>query len=487
MAFRNRTAKQWKHLCGRGWWYWLRVFFLIALGIYLGHKLEERELWTEVRYSAYQWLDGLSPNPPSPDNTALVLIGDDEYWSSELDGREPIRRDYIARLVETLDSDANPAVIALDFDLRSPSPEGNPVESEKYWGERKRLCEAIKNVSQRRKIVLPKAINYKLEEDAYYTESDIYNKAGDADADCDLKGGKLSVGYIAFPDDLRQVPLARLPMKNGDPVDSFSQAIARAFRPRVVERLESLQHGDELPFGGYIKPDVFKANQVSAKDVLGKNRSALEKLDGKLVIVSGQWHSRSYNRGPLVDSFTTPVGALAGALVHANYVEAMLGKRLYRPWAGSARLGLELFWSIMVALPFALDIRPWQKFLAVTLICVGILFFSYVSLVNVGLFYDFFIPTLLVIAHGTFEQVCEWRAAARKCERLHGERRDGPPPSAPPVSATTTQPGAATLASCLLLALALSQAAFAFSGAFTSSARPDAIALYAPPHNSCET
>lgn len=440
MPLKQKFSEQWKHVCAHGWWYWIRVAVLIAVGIYSGHKLEERELWTDLRYRAYQWLGGMLPTPPTADHTTVVLINDEEYWLGEPRGREPIQRDYLAKLVEALDA-ANPAVIALDFDLRSPSPDGQPVEIKEYEAGTQKLCEAVKAVSQRRKVVLPKTIHYKPEQDAFYRESDVYNN-------CDFAGGRVTVGYIALPDDLRRVPLYRAKVKNGDPVDSFAQAVARAYRPQIVERLEAIDRGDELPYGGFIARGGFDV--VTANQLFSREPAVFDKLANRVVIISGEWHSRGLGRGPLADSFQTPVGALPGALLHANYVEALLDKRIYSPWMGWARLALEIFWSLLVALPFALGIRPWQKFLAVAIICGLILLFGYVSLVNMGLFYDFFIPTLLVLAHGVIEQVCEWRAAARKCAREHGP----PPGNKSPVPEPAPDP-AAVAASLLLAALAL--------------------------------
>ena len=112
--------------------YWFRVVIIAIIGIAVGEKVDNTELWIGYRYHVYQLLQNLSPRKPHPQRTALVLIGDNEYWSGlDLQNRVPIKRNYLARLVDAA-SAANAAVIALDFDLRSPSPDGNPLESPDY-------------------------------------------------------------------------------------------------------------------------------------------------------------------------------------------------------------------------------------------------------------------------------------------------------------------------------------------------------------------
>lgn len=409
MAFKEQVRNHCSYLISHGLGYWLRVFALIVVGVYLGHKINERDLWTEIRFSLYQTLLSWSPKDPHPDNTAILLIDDDDYWMGKPAGRSPIKRDFLAELVLALDA-ANPALIALDFDLRSPDPSGNLVEQPELQEETKKLLEAISQVAQRRPVVLPQTIIWDDAQEGFVAESDIY-QGFDFGANSNVHHG-----YIIFNDDRRRVPLLTVETTNGSPVKSFSQAIVHAYRPNILERYPETE---ELPYGGFINRDKFKDNVVTARDVLGRRPEALRKLAFKVVLIGSGWSSRGFKRGEMVDTFHTPVGALPGVLVHANYAEALLDGRIYRPFDGWLLLALEIFWSLVVALPFALEVKPWQKFLSVAVICLIILTVSYLSLMSLNLFYDFFIPILLVICHGTFEQVREWRACARKCTREH--------------------------------------------------------------------
>jgi CHASE2 domain-containing sensor protein len=411
MAFRERIGNHCRYLISHGFWYWLRVALLIVAGIYAGHWINEREIWTEIRFTLYQTLISWSPREPHPDNTTILLIDDDDYWLGKPAGRAPIKRDFLADLVNALD-EANPAVIAIDFDLRSPDPGGNPVEQPELQGETQKLLEAVRNVASRRRIVLPKTIVWDDAQEMFVAESDIYK-------DFPFNSDNVRYGYIIFNDDRRRVPLLTAEMANGAPVKSFSQAIVQAYRPNLLERYPE---GDELPYGGFIRQEKFKDSIVTARDVLARRPEAFQKIAHKVVLIGSGWSSRGYKRGEMVDTFHTPVGALPGVFVHANYAEALLDGRIYRPFHGWLLLALEIFWSLAVALPFALDLKPWKKFVSVAIICLIIVIVSYLSLMSLNLFYDFFAPILLVIAHGTFEQVREWRACARKCLREHTAR-----------------------------------------------------------------
>src|SRR5882762_7143258 len=127
--------------------YWVRVVIIAIIGIVLGEKVDDTELWINYRYHVYQFLQSLSPRKPHPQRTVVVLVGDNEYWAGkDLQARVPIKRDYLARLVDKASS-ANAAVIALDFDLRSPSPEGNPLEYPAYQKETDALLLAIQKAA----------------------------------------------------------------------------------------------------------------------------------------------------------------------------------------------------------------------------------------------------------------------------------------------------------------------------------------------------
>jgi CHASE2 domain-containing sensor protein len=385
-------------LISKGFWYWAKVIILILIGVYAGEWLTEKEYWIDYRYKMYQTLQNQLPRKPFPQRTVLVLIDDDEYWKGEPGGRVPIKRDYLSKLLQVVDS-ANPAVIALDFDLRSPSPDGKPVEVPAYKDETQKLLETIKLVSLKRKIVLPKTIGFDDEEN-YVLESDIYDGY-------QFDGGNVLVGYIALPPDARQVPLLTLQVKNGPPLDSFSQAIVRADNDIALRKH---QQEDTLPYGGYMGINEFTT--VLANQVLSQNTEEIKKLAHKIVILGGNWHDRGYNRGTQIDTYESPIGAVPGAFIHANYVEALIDSRIYRPWKGWVLKIIEAIQSILIAIPFALNTRVLVKAFSLLVVCSLLVVFSLFSLMALGLFFDFFVPVVLVFGHGVIEQVREWRENA---------------------------------------------------------------------------
>jgi len=384
----------------------IEVVAFVALGLYVEHQLNERDYWIGERYSLYQSLQSLSPRRPRPQRTALVLIDDKEYWKGRPAGRVPIKRDYLADIVKHV-AEAGPAVIALDFDLRSPSPDGNPVESPDFRGETDQLLNTVSVASQRQIIVLPKAIGLD-EKGNYFSASDIYR-------DFKFDTSRVKPGYISLADDTRIVPLYTIDLAN-HPVDSFSQAIARASDSQAVTEATS----DELlPYGSFIKTESFK--RIPAANVLADAPEVKELLAHKIAIIGGEWHSQAYNTGPEIDSYDSPLGVVPGVFIHANYVEAILDSRLYRAVTGWRLALVEIIFSSIVAVIFLLNLGPFYKLLSIPMIALVLLLFSYLCLMLLGVFFDFFIPVILVMIDGAvretiyaYKKIVGWRRDAQK-------------------------------------------------------------------------
>jgi CHASE2 domain-containing sensor protein len=384
-------AKQWEALKGKGARYWAVALFVIGLGIWVGDKLAESCLWRDQRQKCYLWLNDRIPRKPHPQRTALVLIEDDEYWLGELAGRRPIHRDYLARLLSEV-AKADAAVIALDFDLRSPSPKGTPREQPAYSAEADKLFNAVRDVATSRPVVLPKTIANS--PNGYITESDIYD-------DYDFGNGQVLKGYISLPYDPRGVPILTMQLQGGDRVDSMAQAIVRADNKRLLPE----NNRTTLPYGSFMALESFP--RVSAREVLQGNSAALAELKHKIVIIGAHWHQRAFERGGLIDLNDSPLGLLPGVVLHANYVEAIIDSRLYWAWSPTMLYIVDGLGAGLVALIFALKINPIVKVLAVLgigLLLVGI---SISSLLLFGLVFDFFIPVVSVIAHGVIERALE--------------------------------------------------------------------------------
>ena len=387
----------------KGILYWVVVFILIAGGSWVGGLLERQDFALDWRYKLSQVMQSQTPRVPFIQRTVLVLINDEEYWKGELARRVPIKRDYLAHLVEHLDH-ADPALIAIDFDLRSPVPDGSLVEHEKYWYERDELLNEIKRVSQNpnRWVILPRTIRW--QDGSYVAESDIHDGF-------DFTGCNVLKGYIQLPYDIRKIPLG-VSLKDGTRALSFAEAVVQATNERALKRVEG---EEELPYGTYLKPGDFE--QFSATDVINENPEAVKKFRHNIVIIGAGWSKTAYGRGGPADSFATPVGPVRGAFIHANFVEALLDNRTSPPWSEHVREVIEILLAVTLAIVFALLDQPLGKGLGLLALVTVLIIFSYFSWLNLGHFYDFLIPLVLIGLHAIYEQIqiiLEWRGEARK-------------------------------------------------------------------------
>src|SRR6266550_6446433 len=119
---KNRAKLLFNELAKKGLRYWLTVLVLLVGGTVIGDILGEQYMWIRLRYRIYPYLQAATPGEKYPSRTFLNLIDDDDYWKGKLARRVPLKRDYLACLVQALDS-ASPSLIALDVDLRSPIPQ----------------------------------------------------------------------------------------------------------------------------------------------------------------------------------------------------------------------------------------------------------------------------------------------------------------------------------------------------------------------------
>jgi CHASE2 domain-containing sensor protein len=398
-------------LRAKGLAHWVLVLVLTALGVVIGHEISEQRLWTDVRYRIYQETFAATRfrGPLYPKRTALVLVQDDEYWKGELAGRAPIRRDYLARLVEKLDA-ANAAVIALDFDLRSPISDGSLVEHPAYLEETDRLRAAVKAVAVRRPVVLPAAVGFDAD-GAYIEQSSIFRGF-------DFGGGQVGRGYIQLPYDLRRVPIG-LELADGSALDSFALAIVGAVDPTAHQRVAE-QESEALPFASYMTERDFAGTAPtdvrlfsSAYVLAADSAELIRSLGHKIVIVGAAWSRDGYANGARVDLHPTPAGSLPGALVHANYVEAILNERTYKPLSDQLVIAFEVGLVLAVAVLLALEVRPLWKVMFVAGTTSFFIVLSYFFLQNLGMFFDFFVPVVVLVGHVAVEKVLHWRHAER--------------------------------------------------------------------------
>ena len=413
----------------KGLRYWLTVAFLLAIGIVGGQLLGRYHAWIHFRYQLYKKLQDVGTLTKKEKRTVLVLISDDDFWKGPLERRVPLKRDYLANLVEEL-AKGEPSVIALDFDLRSPIPTQGATDLAGYEEENTKLRETIKEVSEKRKIVLATSITY--DGTGYVLDPNIFDGYG-------FDPQRVLHGYAKLPTDSRKVPLS-MPVKNGvtPTEDSFASAIART---RDQDLITSVESDGELPYGHFAPPEDFRT--ITAGNALCMGEAALrDQIQGRIVIVGGAWHTGSYKgtneiTKDSVDLHYTPVGNIQGAYLHANYVEALLGGGVRRGLSESVAIVIEVICSLMVAISFAWEGSLARKLGRLFVVCGGLVGLSYLLWQNFGMFFDFFIPIVLLSAHGPIEEFRETRAEVRRLRKqLHQSGNAGLQPQTPTTQKT---------------------------------------------------
>lgn len=383
---------------------WFYAMVLIVAGILVADWLEGKYAFLDLRYRAYQttqdfaaWMKGELYDH----NTVLVLIGDDEFWQGTFEGRLPINQKSLAELINAVDQ-YQPRVIAVDFNLSSPMPDGSIIRYGQNAKEAENFTRTIKDVTSKRRLILPKTLGF---DGSWITESDLYDGHDLGDA---------RFGYIALPRDYRIVPVS-VPLKDGRRLDSFAQAIVRAFDLTGKASRSDRQDGTQIYAAGYLYEDQFQkysANQVLCPDS-ALHQELREKLNGKIVIIGGVWSRYAHNRGPRIDVRYTPVGSVPAVYLHANWVESMLESRVAQPLGHLPRWILELLLGLAAYSVFSSKIWWLWKLVYLPVLIVFWLVVAYVSSQNLGLFFDPFTATLVSLGKVGFEQVNEWRKDAK--------------------------------------------------------------------------
>ncbi len=418
-AFSRRkdwADKNLKHLKKKGFKYWVGVAILIPLSMLVGEYLSEHRMLIGPRYVVYYGLQKITPRAPEYfQHTAVVAIGDKEYWQGELARRVPLRKDYLAKLILKL-ADSKAPVIAIDVDLRSPPPNSSSAYDELYKKETDELLEAIHFASEgvRRDkegnkvsvdywshIILPRTVispgedaSLDMSQYTYRTEACIYDGEHFNDS-------RVHQGFVSLPRDIRQVPIVLNVENLQKPLYSFAAAATQTQDPKWLLNRRAT---DPLPYGIFLD----NPKPLAASEVLATSPHELE-VNNRIVLIGGTWHLSSYGQGNVVDTHYTPVGEIGGVFVHANYMEALRTHWSSKPLGKSATTGIELSLTILIALVFAWQMSPLKRFfwtLGVPLFLVIITCFLWQ---NLGIFFDFFIPLVLLGAHAVVDKILEWR------------------------------------------------------------------------------
>jgi hypothetical protein len=271
-------------------------------------------------------------------------------------------------------------------------------------------------VACQRRIVLATSVGFAPGSDGYVEHANVYEN---------LILPAVSRGYVQLPYDVRRVPLP-LPLDTGNKttqqpptVESFATAIVKRVDPVAYSR--TVDRGkDQLPFAGYIPPEAFslpgsKQPGVSAREVLSNSAAAQEYVRGKIAIVSGVWNSRASGAGPRVDLHPSPAGLVPGAMIHADYVEAMLNDRAFPPLPKWFAYTVEIVPVLLLSVVIAMILSSWLQLgviVGATLFMLVLNFF----LQDLGMFFDFFVPTVMLLGHVVAHKIYEWWQIAHSVE-----------------------------------------------------------------------
>jgi CHASE2 domain-containing sensor protein len=381
--------------------YWLYSLAAIVGGMLLSYYFHEKQIWLTGRYRVYKAYDWASPNPREPKHAVLVLIEDEEYWKGKLARRVPTRRDYLADVVKALER-CEPSVIALDFNLTAPTLDGSLIENPEYARETALLVDAVLQVSKRRPVVLPAMIGHARPEEPFSVFPSVYG-------DLPFAKGKLQRGYINLPFDIRQIPTPQ-PLVTGSKIDSFAVSIVRA---RHENMLKATEQSNVLPFGTFIEKPF---PTISTKDVL---EGKCGHIPSKIAIIGAGWNQLAFGAGGSVDLHPTPLGMISGALIHANYVEALIDGNTRKPLPHAAGQVIEFFVLVVFAVFVAIKTnRSYNKILIVSLGCFALVLISYVTWQNVGYYFDFVFPAIFLLLHAFLDYFVEIQKEARAFRKL---------------------------------------------------------------------
>ena len=376
----------------RGYWFW--ALFVLVLGSVCGEMLGEDLAWMPFRYRVYHAFQSLTPRPPTPKLTALVVIDDKDYWKGPLEHRVPIKRNYLAGLLTAL-SKCRPRAVGIDFDLRSPAPD--VPESDLYAGETEILKREVERVSADFPVVLPVSLN----PDKGALVPSILDSIPS-------RPHAVARGLISMPYDFRQVPTNE--RIGGQLVSSFALALVREAHPEIARSYE--QDPGEFPFGSFASPAAFQSYTLPSRDLIRGGPEVCRAVDHKLVILAAAWSRTSYGRGGLIDTHDSPVGTVGKYLMHANYVETLLEEKTYSPLSRGASRAIELFFAFLTLHVLATHWSFPRKLAAVLGMTLLFAAITYVSFQNLGLFGDFVFPAAFLIVHAVIDYF--WDLAAFK-------------------------------------------------------------------------
>lgn len=412
----------------------IELFFAVLLvmgAVWLIQQLEKAHAFIAWRYRLHQGIHTyaaeLRDKPLKDHNTIVVLIADNEFWKGNYSGRTPLNEDNLGQLLLAL-SKLKPRVIALDFNFCAQTTDGSVLESDIYKKESQKFVDDVKIASKECTVVLSRFLRvvWGACGPEYYVA--LPNKFDAIDPN--LKD-VVRFGHINLTHDFRSIP-ETIVTKDGSAVNSFSQAIVKAFLP--PENDPDNEKDTAINYcGAYLNQSQFMVH--SADEIMNAKDAQLEQLKedflGRIVIVGGAWNqylaadpNDRYAPTNAVDSHVGPAGAMPAVFMHANWVESMLADRTGREFSEFWRSAIEFVIGVLSFILFVgwLSDPRWAPKLIILLqiaffpaVILFWILMSYLGFQNFGFFVD---PTpgllgaLLALVERVGTKVWKWRNAA---------------------------------------------------------------------------
>lgn len=387
------------------WRFWAETLLTILVVLAMSSTAERNHWFLRERYRASQLLDQMtSARVPAPTDVRLVLIDEAEFRGERLGGRLPIKGDYLADLLRALDR-INVAVIAVDFaNLNSYVDAETGAVHPQYLEEVATLLRSIKEIAQRRTIVLPLVI----------TEVDGQKRiVKDIFDPLRHDGTPVVFGHIMRPADLRAVPIG-LEIDGHGFIDSFSMAIARARHPHLapVDKSEERMMSTVIYAQNLIPYEIFRTSfSVAASDVVAGEAAG---LSHNIAVVGGFWRQHPRADAKVVDVLGSPIGEIPGVVMHANFVEALLDQRYAEPISHLTHLKLDVGFALALALAMRLFGGGFMSNAGVVAMSLlAVVGAAVMTSAHLGYFIEWFALAGALLLHAVLEEWRHGRAASR--------------------------------------------------------------------------
>lgn len=338
--------------------------------------------------TVYQKLITAGPRELRQNYTALVVINpgkDNEYKQETLDSGSPCRekgtRNTLAKLLNKI-AEQNPAEIVIDKFFKVACGDDDPGTIQ--------LKDTLQKISLQTPIIIGRLIPYGTE-DAELIEHSGTPPVLEASEHplTFLDKGNIHQGIVNIDPDNRRLALKWLvkpdEKSESEETDTLAFAAVKAYyqsqsgswtkeHPEIIK----LSELDKNPYISLIEPSKFELKIPAGKLLMADSSESFPKLRGKIVIIGEA--DNQYDKHDSV--FNSKID---GFILQANYIEAMLDQRYYKPipW-----LDYIIGFLVFVAVYYCgLNIRPvWKLIVYLSLFLFGVFLLLYLPVVLFGFY-----------------------------------------------------------------------------------------------------